>query len=149
MTEAEERAAVVAEAMTWKGTPYHHAQRVKGAGVDCGQFPLAVFEAAGLIPHYEPAWYPHDWHMHQDRDRWVEECERFAARVDRVPLPGDIALFQWGKTASHGAIVLEWPKVIHSVVRQGVIIGDVSQDPELSSRFVGLWSFWEARNGRR
>ena len=29
------RAAVVTEAKTWIGTPFHHAARVRGAGVDC------------------------------------------------------------------------------------------------------------------
>jgi cell wall-associated NlpC family hydrolase len=29
------RAAVVREAESWIGTPFHHAARVKGAGIDC------------------------------------------------------------------------------------------------------------------
>jgi cell wall-associated NlpC family hydrolase len=29
------RAAVVAEARSWLGTPFHHQGRVKAAGVDC------------------------------------------------------------------------------------------------------------------
>ena len=29
------REAVVTEAKTWIGTPFHHAARIKGAGVDC------------------------------------------------------------------------------------------------------------------
>ena len=34
MTEAETRAAIVAEAMSWIGTPYHSHARIKGVGVD-------------------------------------------------------------------------------------------------------------------
>jgi hypothetical protein len=32
MSQAAERRAVIAEAMTWKGTPWHHRARIKGAG---------------------------------------------------------------------------------------------------------------------
>ena len=34
--EQRERENLVAEALTWLGTPYHHAGRVKGGGTDCG-----------------------------------------------------------------------------------------------------------------
>ena len=54
MTEHEQRQAVVAEALTWLGTPYHHRARVKGAGVDCGQLLAAVFEGAGVLRHVDP-----------------------------------------------------------------------------------------------
>lgn len=38
-----QRAAVVAEARSWIGTPYHNCADVKGAGVDCGnEDPLQV-----------------------------------------------------------------------------------------------------------
>ena len=36
------RAAVVAEAIAWLGTPYHHRARIKGVGVDCAQLALGV-----------------------------------------------------------------------------------------------------------
>ena len=36
------RARIVAEAMTWLGTPYHHRGKLKGIGVDCAQLPLCV-----------------------------------------------------------------------------------------------------------
>ena len=33
--ELAQRLAVVAEAESWLGTPYHHEARIKGHGVDC------------------------------------------------------------------------------------------------------------------
>jgi cell wall-associated NlpC family hydrolase len=70
MISAEDiqREDVVREALSWIGTPFHHAGRVKGAGVDCGQFPLAVFESCGLIPNYVPAHYPADFHLHSNEE---------------------------------------------------------------------------------
>src|SRR5262249_43477037 len=54
MTELDpRRAAVVAEAESWIGTPFHHAARVKGAGVDCLMLLAEVYERAGIVPHLE------------------------------------------------------------------------------------------------
>lgn len=142
----QQRAAVVAEALTWQGTPYHHRGAVKGAGVDCAQLPLAVFKACGLIPaDFAPAWYPHDWHMHRGEERWLQGCETFMHRIECPPRPGDLALYRFGRTVSHGAIVIEWPLVLHSYLEAGaVILDDAEKNADLSRRFVGFWSFWGA-----
>ena len=42
MSDAQ-RAAVVAEARSWIGTPYHHAADVKGHGVDCAMLLIRVY----------------------------------------------------------------------------------------------------------
>lgn len=141
--EARERAAVVAEALEWQGTPYRHMGRVKGLAADCGQFPLAVFEAVGLIPHTEPEFYPHDWHLHRETERWLGHCERFAARVEGPPLPGDLALFKYGRCISHGAIVVEWPTIVHAHrPARCVCLDDAEGNQDLAARLVGFWSYW-------
>jgi len=140
--EQKERAAVVAEAMTWCSTPYHHGARVKGAGVDCGQLPLAVFEAVGLIPPVDPGTYPHDWHMHQDEERYLAIVERFCDRLPdgAQPLPGDLALYRFGRCISHGAIVIEWPVVLHSHIEAGaVVLDDTLANQGLAKRLRGCW----------
>ncbi len=55
------RQAVIAEAVTWIGTPFHHAARVKGAGVDCLMLLAEVYERAGAAPHVVPPFYVQDW----------------------------------------------------------------------------------------
>src|SRR5215475_8049951 len=49
--EAHERAAVIAEAKTWLGTPFAHRSMVKGAGVDCAQLVRLVFIECGVLSH--------------------------------------------------------------------------------------------------
>ena len=44
-----QRAAVVAAARSWIGTPYHHAADVKGVGVDCAMLLVRVYSDLGLI----------------------------------------------------------------------------------------------------
>jgi cell wall-associated NlpC family hydrolase len=130
---------LIDEAMSWLGTPYHHEARVKGAGVDCGQFPAAVFEACGLIPHVEIEHYTYDWHLHRDDERYLNYVEAFFTKVDS-PQAGDLALFKYGRVISHSAIVIEWPLVIHAYITAGaVVLDDGIANQDLAKRLQGFW----------
>lgn len=67
---------VISEAMTWLGTPYHHQGRVKGVSVDCATLLCEVYEAVGLIDHYDPGLYTPDWHMHQLGQRYLGHIQK-------------------------------------------------------------------------
>ena len=143
-SEAMERAAVVKEALSWLRTPHLHEARVKGAGVDCGTLLLEVFERVGLIPHTEISHLPHDWHMHQSEEIYLGHVETWAHPVE-TPGPGDIALYRIGRCISHGAIVVQWPQIIHAHVGKGVILDDALANLDLSKRLAGFWSVWGER----
>ena len=128
------RAAVVTEAESWIGTPFHHAARIKGAGVDCLMLLAEIYERAGIIPHIDPPFYVPDWHLHCDAERYLERLACHAHEIDGPPqgtgpLPGDIALFRFGRTYSHGAIVTRWPRVVHAYWSIGVVYGDATLHP--------------------
>lgn len=108
------RTVIVAEAMSWIGTPFHHAARIKGAGVDCLMLLAEVYERAGIVQRVEPPFYVPDWHLHRDAERYLEGLGNYAREIATAPQPGDIALFRFGRTYSHGAIVVEWPRLIHA-----------------------------------
>ena len=124
-----QRRAVVEEAAAWIGTPFHHAARVKGAGVDCLMLLAEVYERAGVAPHIEPPFYVPDWHLHRDAERYMEGLLDYTRPIDGPPLRGDIALFRFGRTFSHGAIVSEWPRLIHAYWSIGVVWGDAGLYP--------------------
>ncbi|HEY3919460.1 MAG TPA: hypothetical protein VGL83_16850 [Stellaceae bacterium] len=172
--EASERAAVIAEARAWLGTPYHHMGRVKGAGVDCATLLAEVYARAGVIPPVAIPYYPPDWHLHRDAERYLgfvlEHAQeiRGGAQADapdnrssrlspegsraksawsgtskssgREPLceakpkPADIALWKFGRCFSHGAIVLDWPLVIHAYAGKGCVLEDASRARWLAQR---------------
>ena len=138
----EQRCAVLEEAMSWLRTPYHHAARLKGIGVDCAMFLAEVYEKAGVIDHVDPDRYPRDWHQHQSEELYLENVESFCHRVDK-PKPGDVVMFKFGRCASHGAIVIEWPQIIHSYIDQGVILDDAKKNKRLEGKIIGFWSPWE------
>lgn len=138
------REDVVNEARSWIGTPYHHLARVKGAGVDCAQLLLAVYKDVGAIPELEVGYYPFDWAHHHNEERYLGWVSRLGVPVTGTPQPGDVALFTFGRCVSHGAIVEEWPIVIHAYFRQGVVRTDVNGnelvDPKGRSRLHSVWS---------
>ena len=90
------RAAVVAEAGEWLGTPFHHQGRVKGAGVDCAMLLAEVYERCGLVRHVDPGYYPPDWHLHRDAERYLEKLMPYAHELAGPPALGDVAVFRYG-----------------------------------------------------
>lgn len=147
MEEAEQRAAVVAEAKSWLRTPHRNGQRLKGAGVDCAMFPAEVYHSVGLVPHIEVEHYPRDWHHHNAAERYLAKVFEYATEIAQVEArPGDLVLFVDGKCYAHGAIIQPpgWPRVIHADSNIGYVTyakGDGGKlgDERTKPRFFTLW----------
>jgi cell wall-associated NlpC family hydrolase len=110
--EQAQRDRVIAIAKSWVGTPYHHAARIKGAGVDCLTLLAEVFSEAALIERPEIPHYPPDWMLHREAERYLEGVMKYAQEIDGDPLPGDIVVYRFGRCFAHGAIVVKWPMII-------------------------------------
>lgn len=134
-----QRADVVASALAWRNTPFHHGGRVKGVGVDCLQLLIAVFSDVGLVADVDPGPYPWDWHMHKSEERYLMGIAQHAVQTSD-PQPGDIALFKFGKCVSHAAIVIDWPRVVHAYFGQGVVETDAETGAELAGRLHSFWT---------
>jgi len=124
-----QRARVVTEAETWLRTPYHHMGRVKGGGTDCLMLLAEVYETAGVVAHIEIPFYPPDWNLHRDAERYLDGLTRFALETEGPPDSGDVAVFKFGRCFAHGAIVVSWPRLIHAWCDAGVVYGDAHQPP--------------------
>lgn len=149
MSEAEDRARVLREAMSWLGTPYHPCADIKGIGVDCGMLLVRVFVDTGLCAPFDPRPYPSDWHLHRGEEKYLgfifDRCAEVAA-----PQPGDVAVFKIGRCYAHGGIVTRTDPVtlIHAYSRHMKVVEDVlSTNIELSSAksAVRFFSYWAAR----
>lgn len=132
------RDRIVAEALSWMGTPYHHRARLKGAGVDCAQILIAVFVAVGLVDDFDPGDYPPDWMMHRDEERYLGFVGRHAEQVEE-PLPGDVVLYRVGRCYSHAGIVLGWPEIVHASNRDGEVVRADGRQGWLSDRQRTYW----------
>ena len=141
ITNGQARAAVVAEAMSWIGTPYHHHARLRGVGVDCAQILIAVYAGLGLAPEIDPGSYAPDWHLHHGEELYIGWLEKAGARRVEQPEPGDVGLFRFGRTFSHGAIYCGDGLFVHAYLERGVIPSGIDEDP-LFGRPVQFWSVW-------
>lgn len=138
MTAARQQ--VVAEALSWLGTPYHHRGAIKGVGVDCAQILVEVYSSVGLIERIDVGNYPKDWHLHRDEERYINWMKQHARKVDK-PQAGDIALFKFGRTTSHSAIVIDDHTLLHAYFDSGVVLAEFDA-AELKGRLTGYWSLW-------
>lgn len=149
--ELRQRLAIIREAVTWLKTPYVAGQGVKGAGCDCGRFPLKVFQEVGLVSkEFDPGHYSQQHHIHQDEERYLNWVAQFAHEVagppDYIPMPGDIVMFKFGRLYAHGAIVINWPEVIHVMIGSVVRIDDIHKNrvgkhalDNLPKRYFSYW----------
>jgi cell wall-associated NlpC family hydrolase len=130
-----DRSLIVSAAEKWIGTPYHHNARLLGVGVDCAQLLAAVYEEAGVIGHVSPR-YAHDWHLHNSGEQFIDWVLRCGGReIEEVSsLPGDLVLWRWGRTFSHGGILIGGGNVVHAWLELGVTVDDMSTHTELSTR---------------
>lgn len=142
LREAEMRLRVVVEARGWIGTPYHHHGRVRGVGVDCAQILAAVYESVGLVPHLDLGNYSTQWHLHRGEETYLQWLRDVGAREVQAPAPGDVGVWRFGRTFSHGGIVIEGgadPVIVHSYIGRGVIVSRASEQP-LAGRPACYWS---------
>lgn len=158
MTEADERARVVREVRKWRGTPYHHEARIIGTGVDCAQLLLEAFIGAGLVGRIDVGHYTSDWMLHRSEERYLATVESHLRRVDadEAPLaarpsdfsvaPGDVLVWRIGRTYSHGAIVADWPFIVHAYLPSQMVEEErLHRIRDLCRRPMRVYSFWGDR----
>ena len=128
------RAAIINEARSWLGTPYHHQAALKGIGCDCIGLLRGIFAAFGGIVDL-PADYSPSWHVHRAEERLREGLSRYGTEIPLLSArPGDILLFGIGRgPAAHGAVLIEPDIMIHAYAEAGAVI---------ASRLAGRWLQW-------
>lgn len=146
LRERDERARVVAEARRWILTPYHNCADVLGAGVDCGMLIVRVFVDLGLVEPFDPRPYDPDWMLHRDDEKYLRFFTDRCVRVAK-PQPGDIALFRYGRSYSHGGVVADVDPVsiVHAYHDAGCVVEEsLDRNPALtdSKRKLAYFSIW-------
>ena len=144
MSEAAERAAVVAEARTWIRTPWVHMAAVKGAGVDCAMLLAKVYIAVGLVEDFDPRPYPPDWYLHRSGERFLGTLFDRSHQVAK-PEVGDVMMLRIGRCFSHGAIVtnIDPLTILHSFQPVGHVVEEKTERNKLLRLDTALYaSFW-------
>jgi NlpC/P60 family putative phage cell wall peptidase len=145
MTEASsvvDRAAIVAEARSWIGTPYHHQASVKGVGCDCLGLVRGVWRALyGCEPEAPPP-YSRDWAEALGRETLAEGAGRHMLQIAMGEMiPGDVLLFALNDRApaKHCAILTERDRMVHSYESHPV--AEVSLTPWWRRRIRFVFAF--------
>lgn len=149
LDQGEWRPKIVAEAKKWIGTPYQNCGTVRGprGGTDCAMLLVCVYADLGLIPkEFDPRPYSPQWHVHRNEEKYIDYISSFVKEIEGPPGPGDVAMFKIGRVFAHGAIVVEWPLVIHAEGGAAVLFQDISKNvtgkralANVPRRFFSLW----------
>lgn len=106
------RAAIIAAARRWVGTPYVHQGRARGAGVDCIGVVIGVAHELGLSAFDFRAYdrVPHEPTMRELLD---EHMMRIPA-----PRPGSVIALRFTRPMQHVGIVTDGGRFVHAYARR-------------------------------
>jgi len=130
-----DRKDVVKIAREWIGTPFRNCASIKGVGVDCAGLLAGVFKEAGLLTaDFSLEKYNWQHALHHSEELYLKQIAKyFVAATESNALPGDIILFNHGKTFSHSGIITDFPFIVHAV-RFGVCEVNSKTDGFLQGR---------------
>lgn len=136
------RAAIVAAARDWTGTPWRHQASARGAGTDCLGLVRGIWrEFYGAEPEPVPAYTADHVERHGDgllraaAARWLTE------QAGSAHLPGDVVLFSLapGGPARHLGILADEDRFIHAYAGRAVTTSWLSR--WWLVRLAGTYSF--------
>jgi NlpC/P60 family putative phage cell wall peptidase len=118
------RAAIVAAARRWIGTPYRHRASLEGVGCDCLGLVRGVWrEFYGPEPETLPAYAP-DWAEAGRDERLLAAGLRHLVAVPVAEArPGDVVLFRWRPElpAKHAGILATPTRFVHAYDGSAVV----------------------------
>ena len=121
------RAAIVAEARTWVGTPYAHQASAKALACDCIGLIVGVARTLGIreATDYDTALEVRGYGRQPDPVALLAATDKY---LQQIPLaeaePGDIYLLRFERDPMHFAILsrLDPPYIIHAVELRGGVV---------------------------
>lgn len=134
--------AVIAEALSWVGTPYRHQGAKKNVGCDCLGLVLGVWRSLyGAAPELPGAYAP-DWAEAGEREMLLDGARRhFCERPIAQLQPGDLLLFRWRPhlPAKHAGILTAKNHFVHAYQGHAVTVSALV--PQWRRRIAGVFAF--------
>jgi len=136
------RAAIVAEALSWVGTPYRHQASLKGVGCDCLGLLRGVWRAFyGPEPEAVPGYTP-DWAEARGEETLAAAARRHLSEIAPSQAgAGDVLLFRWRENlpAKHAAILVDEHRFVHA--QQGAAVASAALTPWWRRRIAYAFRF--------
>jgi NlpC/P60 family putative phage cell wall peptidase len=134
--------AVIAEAMSWLGTPYRHQGSRKGVGCDCLGLVRGVWRAVYGVEPERPGPYSPDWAEAGAGDVLLDAAHRHC--TEKLPghaLPGDLLVFRWRPlhAAKHLGILLGGDRFIHAYEGHAVTVSPLIA--QWRRKIAGVFAF--------
>jgi NlpC/P60 family putative phage cell wall peptidase len=128
MSASLSRAAIIAEARSWIGTPYQHQASLRHVGCDCLGLVRGVWRGvmADREPEPVPPYAP-DWAEASGQESLALAARRHLVEIAPAEfLPGDVLLFRWRERfpAKHAAIATASDLMVHA--HDGAAVAEVS-----------------------
>jgi NlpC/P60 family putative phage cell wall peptidase len=127
-----ERAAIIAAARGWIGTPYRHRAALKGVGCDCLGLLVGVWRELveggwvegrrNAVPRALPPYTP-DWAEAAARETFAEGLRQYLQEIAPAEArAGDVVLFRWRAhlPAKHAGILAAADRIVHAQERAAV-----------------------------
>jgi len=105
--------------------------------VDPTKFPLSVLNDGNQLPVMNASWRIPAFD-YQNRDGSIAYIEISADKVSH----GDLGVWQWGRSFSHGGIVLPNRQILHAQAGVKVVIDNLDTHEQLKRRPVRWFTFW-------
>jgi len=143
------RDLIVAEAMSWLGTPYLHQASLKGIGCDCLGLLRGVWRAVqGPEPEPLPGYTP-DWAEAHGKETLAAAARRHLVEIAIADATaGDVLLFRWRKnlTAKHAVVLVARDRFVHAY--HGATVATATLTPWWRRRAAYAFSFPGLAPGR-
>jgi cell wall-associated NlpC family hydrolase len=119
---------ILAETRSWIGTPWHHNQACKGAGVDCARLYGAVLESLGVEVKLE------NYSRRAQNGNLLKQIRAIACMVELPSAdyrePGDLIVFMVGAEPGHVGICNG-----HGMIHADQRLDRVCEIPDLGERW--------------
>lgn len=120
------RAAIVAAARLWIGTPFVHGAALQGVGCDCLGLVLGLREALGLPALPPPPPYPPGWGLRGQGEALLAGLVGHLPPASGPPAPGQVLLFRLRPGAPAGHLGIQTvagagAAFVHAYDRHGVV----------------------------
>ena len=117
------RAAIVAEAREWIGTPWQHQQRTKGQAVDCAGLIIGVGKNLGLLPE---GFDINGYGRHPD-GTLMSVCKEHMHEIAKTDMqPGDVLVVSIENDPQHMGFIADYRhgglSFIHAASKTGKVI---------------------------
>jgi NlpC/P60 family putative phage cell wall peptidase len=135
---------IVAEALSWEGTPYRHQGSRKQVGCDCLGLVRGIWREVYGFNAEAPQAYAPDWAEAGGEEKLIEAARRHCIeRVGTDMEPGDLILFRWRThlPAKHAGILVTRDRFVHAY--QGHSVTTSSLVPQWRQRIAGVFQFPE------